>query len=417
MTQTESSGPTLFRPSQSKRPIVFKTSTDAIAFTLSFIVSLVGLNNAVLGPIAAAVIFGLGLSSFFLFPNMLLSNPRTKWVIGLGGLSFISILWSVHPGSTVYYSTQLMLTILVGLTLASFPNPTPMLKGLFYAHLIFAILSLIFGQHVLWQDGQYVFVGLSKAKNNYGAMNFYVVLLGVYAVHQGLREKRGLLSGLGALAVLVGFVGLAYSRASGSFVSAVIGIILYLVFVWLARLKPNSRLVLLLFGATVVGLLLLVLSTIWNELVGAVLDFFGKDATLTGRVLLWDIADRIINQNFWLGVGHFAFWVQNDPLPEAIWAEMGIASRGGFNFHSSYREIMIHFGMTGLIYHVVVLGLLTLQLLKGAIFQPRLEAIVLSVMTFSTFAKIPFEAVLPLVPMSSGTIFLVTALALRPAKT
>jgi exopolysaccharide production protein ExoQ len=414
MTQLETPRSTFIRPIPRKRKLVIKTSTGTMAFVLSFIVSLVGLMNAILGPIAAAVIFGIGFMSFIAFPNMLISNPRSKWVVGIASLSFISLLWSAHPGVTAYYSTQLFLTIMVGLTLASFQNPTPVLKGLFYAHLFFAIISLIFGQHVLWEDGQYIFVGLSKAKNNYGAMNFYVALLGVYAIHQGLRERRAVFAGLGLLSVLVGFVGIGYAKASGSFVTTVLGILLYLALVGLTRLRANNRLTLLLVGTILVGMMALLLSTIWEELMRGVLDYFGKDPTLTGRIDLWDIADRIIEQNYWLGVGHFAFWVQGDALPEAIWAQMNILSRSGFNFHNTYRELMIHFGIIGVILYGGIVALLAGKLLKAALFRPRLETIVLTVMTVSTFTKLPFEAVLPLAPMSPGTIFLITALGLRP---
>ena len=185
MTQSDTARPNYYRAPQTERRLLINTSSDPIAFAYAFFISFVCNFSPKLGPLAAAIILGAGLASMALFPRMILSNPLSKWAISIPLLSFLSLLWSVHPGNTAYYSTQLLLTVMVAMTMASFPNSQPVMKGLFFSFFIFGVLSLIFGSSVPWEDEGYVFAGLTGSKNAYGQLNFYVVFLGVYAIHYG----------------------------------------------------------------------------------------------------------------------------------------------------------------------------------------------------------------------------------------
>jgi exopolysaccharide production protein ExoQ len=393
----------------------FRPNTTVVCFAYSFFLVSVCLLNSLLGPISAATVLGLGLLSPFVFPRMLLSNPNLKYVLMLPLLAGVSSLWSQHPSTTIYYTAQLLLTVFVGFSLASFGRPAVVLKGIFFAYLIYAVASLALGKSVMWENNEYVFVGLSGAKNAYGAMNATVVLLGGYAIHKGIGSGSRLFAFAGFVALLVGLTGLVYSRASGATVTSIIGLVTYFTIVGITKVKATSRVVLLITFLIFGGMMTLMLSAVWDELYGAVLAYFGKSPDLTGRVDLWYIADNIISRNFWLGSGQFSFWVQGDPLPEAIWSQMGINSRSGFNFHNSFREVLVHLGILGLlVYGFVIVFLLTKQL-GMALFQPQKERTFFVVIILSMIMSMSFESSIPLIPMSLGTIFMVTALTMRPS--
>jgi exopolysaccharide production protein ExoQ len=257
---------------------------------------------------------------------------------------------------------------------------------------------------------------LSGAKNAYGAVNFYVVVLGGYAIHKGLSSKDRLFALAGVVSIMAGAAGLVLSRASGSMVGAILGLLTYFILLRITRFRPTSRAGLLIVIFFFGSLAAFFLSFFWNELYSGFLRYLGKDPGLTGRVDLWDIADNIISRNFEVGVGQFAFWVQNDPLPEAIWSEMGILSRGGFNFHNSFREVLVHLGLLGLVVYASVIGYLGLKQLKTALFQPRAEKLFYVVIILGAIERMPVESFLPIAPVGLSTILFVSALILRPEK-
>lgn len=397
-----------------REKIEFRTNTSTVCFVYSFTLTITCLMNTLVGPASAATVLGLGFISLFLFPKMLISNPNLKYFLVLPALAGMSSLWSQHPEVTIYYTFQLLLTVMVGLSIASFGRPASALNGMFLAYLIFAVLSIVFGKSVMWENNEYVFVGLSGAKNAYGAVNANVVLLGGYAIHKGLERnnRRFLIAGI--VALMLGVVGLGLSRASGATVTSLLGLIAYLSITWITKFRATSRLMLLALFLVFGSFLTLLLSVVWDEIYGGVLAYFGKSADLTGRVDLWYIADDIIRRNFWIGSGQFAFWVQGDPLPEAIWSQMGINSRSGFNFHNSYREVMVHLGILGLVAYGSVIGLLLSKQIASSLFQPKKERTFFVVFALNTIAAMSFESSLPLAPMSLTTIFFVAALTMRP---
>ncbi|UWQ21562.1 O-antigen ligase [Jannaschia sp. W003] len=80
-----------------------------------------------------------------------------------------------------------------------------------------------------------------------------------------------------------------------------------------------------------------------------VLEAFGKDATLTGRTVLWDYAAVEIEKDPWLGKGAGGFWTPRDGLSTAhrIYVEFHKAPWATFSFHNSYYEVAVHQGLIG----------------------------------------------------------------------
>jgi exopolysaccharide production protein ExoQ len=92
---------------------------------------------------------------------------------------------------------------------------------------------------------------------------------------------------------------------------------------------------------------------------GVVSELFGRDATLTGRSVIWDVVERVVVQSPWLGQGSGALWVQDVPVTDAMWAQAGFAF---YHAHSAYLDHLAQAGIVGL---ALVLGVVLLALRRS----------------------------------------------------
>jgi exopolysaccharide production protein ExoQ len=124
--------------------------------------------------------------------------------------------------------------------------------------------------------------------------------------------------------------------------------LLALLFVWMRRLSASLR----------KAMTFLVVSSgagaMWWAAgnVGTLTTLLGRDDTLTGRTVIWEVAGVVIAQAPWTGYGFGALWASGIPVTEAMWAA------GGFRFfhaHNTYLDLLLQVGVPGL-----VLGLLLL---------------------------------------------------------
>jgi O-antigen ligase len=81
--------------------------------------------------------------------------------------------------------------------------------------------------------------------------------------------------------------------------------------------------------------------------------------TMTGRTTLWAKADELARAKPLLGHGYQAFWIQGNLDPEALWEELDIPGRAGFNFHNQFKELRVDLGWAGVVvfYSVLAIGL------------------------------------------------------------
>ena len=108
------------------------------------------------------------------------------------------------------------------------------------------------------------------------------------------------------------------------------------------------------------GLLILL-----HEFLVPVLEALGKDATLTGRVPLWELVDRQIADHLLLGFGYQAFWTEANPEAWAIWSKINWQAP---HAHNGFRDTMLSFGIGGMTLFVLMLLRAVRQ---GAVLQCR----------------------------------------------
>lgn len=114
---------------------------------------------------------------------------------------------------------------------------------------------------------------------------------------------------------------------------------------------------------------------------------------LTGRADLWMKADELIAKRPWVGLGYNAFWIPGNLDAEALWRLLGIASRSGFNFHNTPREVLVHLGIVGLILFTLVALVGLIRLFIGAMANPNAGLIYQCGLTIYFLLKLPFEVI------------------------
>ena len=180
-------------------------------------------------------------------------------------------------------------------------------------------------------------------------MSFAGQMLLTAASAVALDKARSLVwRGLAAAAALVGLYLVAVTHSATGVLTALLAMtILSWLMVYQATPAGVRAWHLIALAAIVVVLL-----TAAPEL-GTLADGFRqnvlhKDATLTGRVYLWSVADHVISQRPVLGHGYKAFFSSGSADAVGFMRSMGATDARGVGFQDTYREVIVDLGFVGL---------------------------------------------------------------------
>jgi len=248
----------------------------------------------------------------------------------LTGLAAISIYWSVVPKETSMSSCFLTLSLLLGIYIAmrfSFEKQLSILMG---AILMAAALSLF----VIFM---FPSVGRGRGIHLYKNMLGPINLLGIIVFLQMLRIRRyRLISqfGFGLSLFLI-----IYSRSITSLFGLFFILVLYLLY---NMLKSRQ------WGVLSLLILLVILVGIFGQWLlinlGDILRIFGKDATLTGRIPLWERAMEFGIERPWLGYGFKAFWSE-ETYHIQYWQDMRYWAAK--HAHNGFLQLFLELGFVG----------------------------------------------------------------------
>ena len=260
-------------------------------------------------------------------------------------LAMVSALWSPAPQMTLRAAIQVLVTMAGAILVARRTPGHSMMLWLFSGYLVTCLLLLPSVPASL-TSGQALYSAYLGSKNQVGFAGHMLFAIGLAVA--GDRDQRVIARLLALAALPLGYFIVRASQSGGAFTSLVITLLTFPPLLLLARVRPALRNICLAAGALALVVALVFLPAIE----GAVADFrvnvLKKDATLTGRTHLWDVASQISAKNPWLGEGFAAFWRQGNLDAEGLWRWGGIANRGGFNFHSAFVEIRVDLGWVGL---------------------------------------------------------------------
>lgn len=289
--------------------------------------------------------------------------PRS-WVLILFPVwSALSFLWAVDAEAALKQSAYLALTIMICFQVAATLEPRRIMHAVLLSTGVIGVINLA---TIL---GTGVEIGIFQQKNTMGAS---MVIMWTVSVATVLDRKSPLLLRYTAivLALIAFYVGAQSGSATAVMLILATGTITLLATVILSGgLFRPSRLVTACFMIALLSTVaLLILPRLHGDPVTAVLDHFGKDATLTGRTVLWNYAEEQISERPLLGVGSGGFWRYHaSPLVQKIFEEFHKGPNDSFNFHNSYYEIAVHQGLIGLVFAAMAVLWAVSWVIRGAV--------------------------------------------------
>jgi exopolysaccharide production protein ExoQ len=264
--------------------------------------------------------------------------------------ALLSAFWSEAPAITTRAGLQLLVTCIGGAIVARCCKTSHIILALYLGALWVCSTAI---PQILWalQSG-FRLHGDLGSKNAFAnaAQTLELLALAIVFDRNQLRLVR--LSGI--LIVPIALVLVALAQSAGAYVLTGIVLVLFPGLLAFGRLSAQARgsaTLLMLAVVAVLGLLRSEIEALGDSFRSDVLH---KDATLTGRTELWQIADREVAKRPVLGHGFSAYWRHGNIQVEKIWRELGIGSRMGFNFHNEFVEIKVDLGYVGLAIFVVL---------------------------------------------------------------
>jgi exopolysaccharide production protein ExoQ len=280
-------------------------------------------------------------------PRRVLHGIATNWLLlSLPVLAICSTLWSDFPAVTLKGGTQYLVTVLAGICAGCCVKPRVLMSSLLAALFLLAVLSVLDGtvEYNELTGGQAALAGLFGSKN-YFAVCVSFLLLTATSVAADRFQSIGFRL-LGIAGAILAIPLLIYARSVGALVVSVATLATIVALRIALKLSPRARLtvLLLLFLLTAVAVGIATFDVDYAD----ILNYFGKDLTLTGRTLLWDYAAKAIADKPLLGGGYEAFWQPGHSAAEQLWFYSHIQNKYGYHFHNTYLEIAVDAGVIGL---------------------------------------------------------------------
>jgi exopolysaccharide production protein ExoQ len=279
--------------------------------------------------------------------------PWTFVVFGM-----ISVIWSEQPTQSFRGAQQIAITVLAAIMLAQRLQAKSFIAVTMYAFIASSVANL-FVPHIF------------GSKNMVGQALALVMLTSFWVMLDKQQPKLSrtvaLLAFLGASSRLVD------SDSAGAVLAGGLALLTSVIPFLLRRLHLNTRMFLMGAGAFVVfvglGVALLALDNFSDVLLQAI----GKDATFTGRTLLWSHAASIIADHPF-GLGLQAFWVEGNRDAIRFWESNYITGHSGFHFHDLWLETGVELGLVGILIAAWTTVVVFISILRWVLRDPRPES-------------------------------------------
>ena len=293
-------------------------------------------------------------SSENLMDILVIDLRRKYWSVYLfAAVLFVSsMLVSISPSLQIITCIRVTVTILFALWLCNQFSLQAVLERLYYAQIIFVALTLIFvglfPGYVYRESAAYAgdFVGVYSAKNGAGTELAFgilvqLVLLRIYG------EKRIVPSRLFVLMLSLQLILLVLTHNVSSMLCLCVAGFYLLVLQRRSLLLSRLPLGWIYIAGSIS---FLVVSMTILPLFSPLFEMFGKDATLTGRVPLWEASLSLIMQSHTLcGYGYAMFW--RDPyavdMLHNAFEEHSFMARQLSGTHNLLIEMLLNSGVLG----------------------------------------------------------------------
>ncbi|MCY1646550.1 polysaccharide biosynthesis protein HfsI [Caulobacter sp. SL161] len=281
---------------------------------------------------------------------------RSWLLLGLLSIAVCSVLWSLQPDVTIRRLVAVVFTTLTGVLLAERFEWPKTLEVLASTYAVVVTLSFVFGLFmpaygVMSIDFPGAWRGVYGFKNQLGwAMSLATPTFLACALAN--PQRRRLWLGFAGAALLL----IVLSTSKTALVSCLAGLA-FMPLIALCRIGPALGTTALLAAVSVIALV----GAVYALAPELVFELIGRDATFTGRTLIWDAISRQIEQRPLTGYGYGAVWDDLSGWGPVAW----ISNDQGFKIFSAHNTVLGVWLELGLIGVTAWLMLLVGAWLKG----------------------------------------------------
>jgi len=268
-------------------------------------------------------------------------------------LALSSVIWSDVPAASLKAGVEYALTTLIGILAGHCIAPRILISAILSALLLVTVASLLYGAG----EGA-SFVDLFGSKNYFALYMSFLLLTGITIALDKLQPAIFRL--LGLVAIIMAAPLLVYANSTGALIVSIVTLTVTLMLRFVVKLSPKPRLGLLAFILAFM-LLAVTVATVSVDYAD-VLEYLGKDVTLTGRTLLWRYADASIADHLVLGVGYEAFWQPTNSAAVQLWFYSYVPNQRGYHFHNTFLQIAVDLGLVGLAIFVSMISIILIRL-------------------------------------------------------
>ncbi|AZG73851.1 O-antigen ligase family protein [Shewanella livingstonensis] len=266
-------------------------------------------------------------------------------------LGILSTIWSDTPFSTLRSSIQLLLATSYAILIADRFEFKKILNAIVVCFIIAMSMSLFSDNYALnGLTGEYSLIGIFASKN-YLSIN---TAIAIFIAFSSFAYNRKNIPAIILLIISVMVLLKAKSLGSIFFVFFTL-LSFFLVYKCrkLAFLKYKINVFFIFF--TFFLFTFVFFSNIYKGTFDELFYMLDKDPSLTGRTYIWDQGIKIFQDNWFLGHGFRSIFHIGNSVAEDIWEYVKVESGAGFNFHNMFIEILVDFGVCGLLYFLILI--------------------------------------------------------------
>lgn len=275
---------------------------------------------------------------------------RTRYLLGLHALMVLSVLWAVDPGLTLRRSVGLVLTLAIAVHLVTRFSQGEIVRTLALALLAGVVVNLGFlaafpdlSQTFEPRSNRTVITGVFPNKNGFGQMNFLAVFVFAVATR---TDRRYRFFWFGAI-ILAGLL-LLQSESRTSLATAAMGLCLLAAYQLFRSRKTLFGAALLTASGAAIGAVVFTISNL-----EFITESTGRDASLSGRVPLWESVIEEIPQRLILGTGWSGFWNGWFSPAHDVWLLHGWLPPSA---HNQLLDFITQLGLVGGVVGVLLFG-------------------------------------------------------------
>lgn len=281
-------------------------------------------------------------------------------LMGLLLLPVLSTLWSMSPSDTSVRAVALIGSSMFGYYLVARFSPIEILRIVVFASLATAALSLflIFAlpSYGLSTDPAWLgaWRGAYLHKNGMGAWASAGSALAtlLLMLETGRRPRWQIAALVLNLFLLLG------SRSVSSLITYVASV---MAVIGLRMLFGTLKSVAVRFLLCLAPLVIALVIAVDLDTVASLIETFGRDATLSGRIPLWQSVWGFVEEKFWFGHGYEAFWIQGHVSIDVI--ERLIHYRPAYS-HNGVLELLLSLGLIGLLTFAAIAAVYCRRLIR-----------------------------------------------------